>query len=331
VNLDSNDNVYVVDGRLGRLIRLDKDTGDQTLIATLESGIDNLAINSRDEVFVTNLADNAIHKINSRTGSYRTIMQSTLSVPGGLDVATDHNVDTVYIGDLFNYSSVNGVSGEVQKIKRGLRDHFELAMTVTVQNDKVVTSSWFADAVEIFDRHTGDSLASYHNLNDPVDAILLDDGRVLVAEQGTGNLVAIDTKNDNVREVLVSGISGMAALHPASKDEVYLSKIGTGQLLRINLKSGKQSVVTDGLLQPEGFDVAPDGTIVLAEVGKKRIIRIDPNTGAISEVARNLAIGYPAASGSPAVFITTGVGVSDSGAIYVSSDRNTAIYKITKE
>ena len=112
---------------------------------------------------------------------------------------------------------------------------------------------------------------------------------------------------------------------------MYLSKIGTGQLLGINLKSGKQSVVPDGLLQPEGFDVAPDGTIVLAEVGKKRIIRIDPNTGAISEVARNLAIGYTAASGSPAVFITTGVGVSDSGAIYVSSDRNTAIYKITKE
>ena len=112
---------------------------------------------------------------------------------------------------------------------------------------------------------------------------------------------------------------------------MYLSKIDEGQLLRINLKSGKQSVVTGGLLQPEGFDVAPDGTVVLAEVGKKRIIRIDPKTGEISEVARNLAIGYPSAIGSPAVFITTGVGVSDSGAIYVSSDLNTAIYKITKE
>jgi sugar lactone lactonase YvrE len=115
------------------------------------------------------------------------------------------------------------------------------------------------------------------------------------------------------------------------KNEVYLSDIDGGQLLRINLSNGEKSVVVDGLDQSEGFDVAPDGTIVLAEVGKQRIIRIDPKNGAISEIARNLAIGYPAASGSPAVFITTGVGVSDSGAIYVSSDVNTAIYKITKQ
>jgi len=44
-----------------------------------------------------------------------------------------------------------------------------------------------------------------------------------------------------------------------------------------------------------------------------------------------LAIGYPAAEGTPSVYITTGVGVSPSGAIYVSSDVNTALYKITAQ
>lgn len=217
VNLDSKDNVYVADGRLGRLIRLDKDTGEQTLVATLDGGIDNLAINSKDQVFLTNLADNAIHKINMRTGSHRTIMQSVLSVPGGLDVATDNGVDTIYLGDLFNYSSINGDSGAVTQIKRGLEDHFELAMAVSVQGDKVVTASWFVDAVEIFDRQSGASLASYHNLVDPVDAILLEDGRVLVAEQGTGNLVAINAQDGSERKVLASDLPGMAALRPLSK------------------------------------------------------------------------------------------------------------------
>ena len=112
---------------------------------------------------------------------------------------------------------------------------------------------------------------------------------------------------------------------------LYVSVIEPGQLLRINLLSGEKAVVVNGLNQPEGFDVMSDGTVVLAEVGKRRVISIDPKSGSVSEIARNLAIGYPAAKSSPPVFITTGVGVSENGAIYVSSDVNTAIYKITKQ
>lgn len=331
VNLDSKDNIYVADGKLGRLVRINKDTGDQTLVATLNSGIDNLAINAKDEVFVTNLNDNAIHKVNTRNGSHRTIMHSDLSVPGGLDVATVNGLDTIYLGDLFSYRSINGDTGEVTDIKRGIKEHFELPMSIAVQGDKVVTASWFVDAVEIFDRQSGKSLANYHNLVDPVDAILLEDGRVLVAEQGTGKLIAINANDEGDREVVASGLDGMAALRPLSKDHVYVSDLDGGRLLRIQLSNGEKTVVVDGLAQPEGFDVAPDGSIVLAEVGKQRLIRIDSKTGQISEIARNLAIGYPAAKGSPAVYITTGVGVSESGAIYVSSDINTAIYKITKQ
>ena len=330
VNLDSQDNIYVVDGRLGRLVRVDRNTGEQTLVATLETGIDNLAINSKDEVFTTNLVDNAIHKINTRTGAYRTLMRSELSVPGGLDVVTDKGVDTIYLGDLFTYSTIDGDTGNVIEVKRGLEQHVELPMSVYAEGDKVVTAGWFADAVEIFDRQSGASIASYHNLIDPVDAILLGDGRVLVAEHGTGNLVAINAK-DTERQILASGLSGMAALRPASGEEVYVSVIEPGQLLRINLLSGEKAVVVNGLNQPEGFDVMSDGTVVLAEVGKRRVISIDPKSGSVSEIARNLAIGYPAAKSSPPVFITTGVGVSENGAIYVSSDVNTAIYKITKQ
>ena len=94
---------------------------------------------------------------------------------------------------------------------------------------------------------------------------------------------------------------------------------------------GTKTVIARGLDRPEGFDVAPDGSIVLAEVGKKRIIFIDVATGKVTEIARNLTIGYPAAAGTPPVYITTGVGVSACGAIYVSSDVNTALYKITPQ
>ncbi|MDA0820995.1 MAG: PQQ-binding-like beta-propeller repeat protein [Proteobacteria bacterium] len=331
VNLDSKDNVYVADGKLGRLVKIDKDTGAQTLVATVDSGIDNLAINSRDEVFITNLVDNAILKINTRTGASRTLLRSELSVPGGIDVVSNGSHDTIYLADLFTYSSIDGETGEVKEIKRGLDAHFEWPMAVGVQGNKVITSSWFADAVEIFDRKSGKSLAAYHNLVDPVDALLLADGRILVAEQGTGRLLALSPKDDTERQVIASDLPGMAALRPFSKTEIYLSDIERGELLRINIDTGEKTVVAGGLDQPEGFDVAADGSIVLAEVGKRRIVRINPVDGQVAEIAGNLAIGYPAAEGTPAVYITTGVGVSASGAIYVTSDLNTAVYKITKQ
>ena len=331
VNLDSKDNVYVADGTLGRLVKIDKDTGAQTLVATVDSGIDNLAINSRDEIFITNLVDNAIHKINTRTGASRTLLSSELSVPGGIDVVSNGSHDTIYLGDLFTYSSIDGDTGEVTEIKRGLDAHFEWPMSVGVQGNKVITSSWFADAVEIFDRQSGKSLAAYHNLVDPVDAMLLADGRILVAEQGTGRLIALSQNDDIERQVIASDLPGMAALRPFSETEIYLSDVERGELLRVNVDTGEKTVVVGGLDHPEGFDVAPDGSIVLAEVGKQRIVRINPVDGSIGEIAGNLAIGYPAAQGTPAVYITTGVGVSANGTIYVTSDLNTAVYKITKQ
>ena len=331
VNLDSMDNLYVVDGKLGRVIRVDINSGEQTLVATVDSGIDNLALDSQDNLFITNLVDNAIYQINTRTGAARNIVRSVLSVPGGLDVVTEDGVDQIYLGDLFTFSKINGNTGRVTEIKRGLRDHMELPMSVTVQGAQVITASWFTDAVEIFDRLSGESIAAYHDLDDPVDALSLGDSGILVAEYGTGHLVLLSGNGGTQRTVAVSGLDGIAAMRPHSQQEVYVTDVLAGELLRVNIVDGTKTLIAGGLDRPEGFDVAPDGNIVLAEVGKKRIVLIDVTTGKVTDIARNLAIGYPAAAGTPPVYITTGVGVSTSGAIYVSSDMNTALYKITPQ
>ena len=331
VNFDSADNLYVVDTGLGRIIRIDIANGEKTLVASVDAGIDNLAFDSKDRLFITNMVDNAVYQINTRTGAARTIVRSALSVPGGLDVVSEDGIDQVYLGDLFSYCKVNGDTGAVTEIKRGLRDHMEFPMAVNVQGEKVVTASWFTDAVEIFDRRSGRSLAVYHALKDPIDALVLDNGDVLVAEQGTGRLLVIDGSDADKRKIVAENLRGMAAMRAHSNDEVYVTDVVAGELLRVNIRSGKKTVISTGLDRPEGFDVAPDGSIVLAEVGKQRLLRIDSTSGAMSEIARNLAIGYPGAKGSPPAYVATGVGVSASGAIYVSSDLNTALYKITAQ
>jgi streptogramin lyase len=82
---------------------------------------------------------------------------------------------------------------------------------------------------------------------------------------------------------------------------------------------------------PEGIALAGDGKLIVAEVGAKRIIQIDPQNGNITEIAGNLPIGLPAAPGGMPTNIPTGIGVGASGTIYFSSDIENAIYKVTKK
>ena len=329
VNLDSNDNLYVADTALGRMLRVDIHTGEKTLVATVEPGIDNLALNSRDELYITNMNDNALLKIHTRTGAARTIVRSDISVPGGLDLIEEDGKETLLLGNLFTYSAIDGASGVVTDIKRGLRDHFEMPMSVNIQGERVVVTSWFTSGVEIFDRNNHQSLAVHHSFQQPVDALELADGTLLVAEHGTGSIVEVSEDGD--RDVLVDELPGIAALRQGSdEDTFYATDVLNGQLLEID-DDGDIEIIAEGLDRPEGFDVAADGSIVLAEVGKQRIVRIDANNGEISEIARNLAIGLAPAKGTPPGYIQTGVAVSSAGNIYVTSDLNTAVYKITPQ
>ncbi|HAD09262.1 MAG TPA: hypothetical protein DCF62_07270 [Porticoccaceae bacterium] len=333
VNLDNEDNLYVADTTLGRLVRIDIKTGDKTLVATVDPGIDNLSLNSRDELFITNMNDNAVYKINTRTGASRNIVRSELSVPGGLDIHTDElGIERVYLADLFTYSTVDGASGHVTDVKRALRDKFEMPMSINLQGDRLAITSWFTNAVEIYDRESHEVLATYHDFNFPVDAVLINEGEVLVAEQGSGSLLLVSGDHGEDREVVLDEMPGLAALRPGSRDDkVYVSDVIEGQLLEVDVDNGKTRVIAEGLDKPEGFDVAADGSIVLAEVGKQRLVRIDPDSGDISEIVKNLAIGLPPVDNTPAAYIQTGVGVSAAGNIYVTSDLNTALYKITPQ
>jgi len=75
--------------------------------------------------------------------------------------------------------------------------------------------------------------------------------------------------------------------------------------------------------------LAPRGArLIVAEVGAKRIVEIDPQTGKLAAIAGNLPIGPP--GGLPSN-IPTGVGVGASGVIYFSSDVENAIYKLVKK
>jgi len=88
-------------------------------------------------------------------------------------------------------------------------------------------------------------------------------------------------------------------------------------------------VVADNLAGPEGIDLGPDGRLYVAEVGQKRVVAIDPATGAKTVIASNLDIGLAPFPGGPPALVPTGVAVGRTGIVYVSADIRNALYKLT--
>ena len=78
--------------------------------------------------------------------------------------------------------------------------------------------------------------------------------------------------------------------------------------------------------------LAPRGArLIVAEVGAKRIVEIDPQTGKLAAIAGNLPIGLAGPLDGLPTNIPTGVGVGATATIYFSSDVENAIYKVVKK
>jgi len=111
---------------------------------------------------------------------------------------------------------------------------------------------------------------------------------------------------------------------------LYVSENLGGQISRINPDTGERIVVAHDLSAPEGFDIMPDGRLAVAEVGAKRIVAIDLESGESEVIGENLPIGFEAPEDTPSLFIPTGVAVAKNGDVYYSSDIDVRIYRLRK-
>ena len=332
VNFNSRGNLWVVDTALGQLVRVDPKTGAKKMVAQLKPALDNLAIDDKDRIFVSNMADNGIQEVDAETGAARQVIIGKLALPGGIGVVSDGDKDTIHVADVFAYRTVDGATGEVSEPARMHADGgtLEYPMSATATGGEVILSSWFTGTVQVIDRKTGKTKAMMHGFKAPHDAVRLGDDSFLVNELGTGSLVRVIGEHGKDRTVILGGLAGPVGLVAASKNEVYLTEAFSGQVSKVE-SSGEKTVIASGLKMPEGIALAPNGRPIVAEVGARRIIEIDPSTGTVTEIAGNLPIGLAGAPGGLPSNIPTGVGVGASGTIYFSSDIENAIYKITKK
>jgi len=305
----------------GALLRVDLDTGDTTVITDLPYGSDNLDVRSDGHVFVSLSEVNAIIDVDPATGEFTYVVPpAPFTSATGLAVVPGNDGDQILIGDLFG--GVKMVDARTGAITATPIDIFQPAH-VSVQGDHLVVVSSVFGAVQLIDRNTFEVLGEWGGFDSPGDAIETPDGDIIVAETGTGQLLQITGPGEDDRRMIGGVLEGPTGIAWAGNGVVYVTETTGGRVLRVELDSGATSVESSQLAQPEGIAVDADGVMLVVEVGARQLRRVEPEGGSETVVASDLPVGF---ANGPSLYRGVAVGA---GAIYLNSDTDNTIYRLT--
>ncbi|UCG26284.1 MAG: hypothetical protein JSW55_09980, partial [Chloroflexota bacterium] len=189
VKFDSSDRLHTIDHLTGEVLRVDLATGARQTIAQLTPGLDNLAFDSLDQLFISHAQDGSIQKILP-SGIPRTISKSGIIAPGGVAVLPGlQGRESVYIADVFTLREFDGRTGRPMALERNMLGASDLIPPFTVAADghNLVLTSWFDMAVQVWDPDTGQAIITYHDMPVPLNAIGFQ-GDVVVSQLGTGSV-----------------------------------------------------------------------------------------------------------------------------------------------
>jgi len=274
---------------------------------------------------VSNMANNQIDAFDPATGTLRTLTSGKLAVPAGLKI--DGN--DLWVADIFGFRQVDARTGAVRDVFRMQRDpDLDYPFSVGLSATRFALTSWFTGTVQLVDRKTLKTVETIHGLKAPFDAIPMADGSVIYAEIATGSITQASGPKFANKRVIANGLAGPVQMVLGRDGALYVTE-AAGKLLRIPLDaSAPLRAIAEGLALPEGLAQTPWGSFVVAESAARRLVEINPADGSRRTVAENLPIGLPGGPGMPPPYVPTGVAVGSDGTIYMSADRNNALYRI---
>jgi sugar lactone lactonase YvrE len=322
---DSNGDLYVAWD--DAVFRLDPVTGDYELVSEVPNGIDNLAFDAQDNIYLTNFRNGSIHRLGT-DGTLEEISPGGMMAPGGITVLPNATGgETLYVADFWTVRTFDAEDGSAGPV--GMDFFFDSPFTASTDGENLILTSWFGNTVELWDP-VSQSIVGFDQFNVPINAIPFM-GEIVVAELGTGSVVSATLGGDRrtlADELIVP--TGLAA----SEDDLWVGDWASGVVYQI-VKDGNPldtpEVIVEGLTTPEGMTLDEDGTLLVVESMLGQLTRVDLDTGETSVVVDGLAIGLPAVPEWPPTWFFNGVTVGEDGAIYITGDAGTVVYRISWE
>lgn len=308
----------------GTIVRVNASTGEYETVTEIRNAVlDNLVFDDRDRLYVSNSDDGAIYAV-SPGGGVRTLVPGGLILPGGVALMDG----SLFVADLWSLAEFDVRSGRPIEVDRQVREGGTIVEPWTVSPDSgnVIVTSWMSNAVQIWDPVANEQVEIFFDFAVPLNAIRFQ-GDLVVAELGTGSVAREDA---GTRSVLASGLYVPAGL-AATGDDLWVADWATGivwQIVADGAVLASPRLTAAGLVGPEGMAVDRDGTLLVAEVGKDRLVRVDPATGAVTTVSQGLGLGVQISAGGVPTGAFTSVAVDVTGTIFMSADLANVIYRL---
>jgi len=327
VNFDGQGRLYVVDSATGELLRLQPGTAEKVRVARLKPSLDNLAIDKQAGLlYVSNMADNSIQEVDLADGRVRDLVRTRLAAPSGLAMVGDQ----LHIADTFAYRVMDTGSGDIREVGRMWASHLEYPLNAWADEHVVVLTSWATGTVQVFDRASGEMTHGFHDFQAPHDAVQLADGSLLVAELATGSLLRVSGEQGEQREAVVVALAGPAGMaFNGDRSSLFVTTAG-GSVWAVNPADWSKRRVRDGLVMPEGISVSAAGKLLVMEVGKQRLLEIDPVDGATRTLAEDLPVGLPVLEGLPPTGVFNDVVEAANGDLFFTADRDAGLYRLPR-
>ena len=324
VKFDSQGRLHVVDLAEGRIYRLDLDSGERELLVDIEATLDNMAFDPDDRIFTAASSEGQILRLDP-DGTVAALNESGFPGPGGIAVTPD---GTVWVAaDPF---SIRGIGPDNEPVTT-FYDRWDppgsvpaTGFTVAADADRLITSSWFSNAVQAFDPATGEVLEDIRTLAVPVNAIR--HGESLVAAQGglpDGNNV-VDAVTG---EELIGGL-GLPLGLASDGETLYVSDWALGTVFAI-ASDGEAVPLASDLASPEGLALDGDRLLVVEE-GLDRVSAIDLSSGKVTPVVEGLDLGGRVIPHSLPYGAFNGVAVGPDGSIFVTEDVTNTVYQFVR-
>lgn len=332
VKFDSKGNIFTVDHFTGIIWKIDPKTGVKTEIAKGFPGADNLAFNSKDELFLSSAQDGGIFQV-FMDGTHRVVQKNSFCNAGDIAIVGNQ----LFVPDIFSLKSFDKNTGTPNLTQRhtigvpGLIGPF----TIDHANDQLIMTSWFGNEVQVWNAKENKQISLYRDFMVPVNAIFADDGMV-VAELGMQpGQAKVSQQVGDKREVLMDAAKGLVAPAglAAANGNIFVSDVYTGVVYQITEKGeilNVPKVIIKDLKQPEGIKIGPKGNLLIVETGANQVLSVDLNNGKKSILVENIALGLPGIPNMPPAWKISDIDYDELGNLYVPSDIENVIYKIEK-
>jgi hypothetical protein len=248
-------------------------------------------------------------------------------MPGGAILMERNGRETLLVAGMLCQNFIDTETGEFEALPR--QGETIWSGWLDFSNGTLVMSSLAFGQLQWLDAETGKPRKTLSGFQAPYAVKIMPDDSVWMAEHGTGRILRLTETGGETPEVVLDGLAGPIEFLVFQKNKLYVSESDAGHVSMHDIESGERIIAVDNLDQPEGIDRMPDGRLLIAEVGARRLIAVDPDTKAIEVIAENLPIGLPPFMGTAKTFLPTDVIVNPDGIIYLVSDVDHTILKFT--